>query len=394
MQKNSLPINKNKRLQKAINPALKSPILGSVRPNKILNPSEKYPVERNFDEESVEIPVRSPELAQRLIHLRQNSPEAIAAVRRLVSDCLVSASGDNIGFDIAPDDRNQKPLDKNVYNTLHEAALRLQRTVDFRGIMNRILFYGDCFASFRIDLWNNNLETLSILPTWEMFRVEEGGEVVRFEQRASNISGSNIIIQPHLMCHWRYEPDMLYGQSLFRGVLDEAEKIEKIVDNIENVVEDAGLSALVHKLPCDAGIEYAKQYKQDLIDFRKQYGAPKDFFMMEGGSVEKLGADLVLDGMLTGLDKLSQRVSSQTQIPPWLLYSTYPQQSTREISGAPERAYARFINSLRDILSKELYKVFNCILYLKGFSTDYWNQYRITYPIFYVDNTHYEEQRL
>ena len=76
------------------------------------------------------------------------------------------------------------------------------------------------------------------------------------------------------------------------------------------------------------------------------------------------------------------RFVRRSRIPPWML--GFPGIGAREISGGPERAYARLINDFRQSLSTGFKQIFNLELALQGYPREKW-QYRIIWPRFYVD---------
>ena len=250
-------------------------------------------------------------------------------------------------------------------------------------IGERLLAYGDSFASLGINSKAMRIERILYLPTWEMFRLEtKQGELLGFEQRALIRDSDPIQFHPISVIHWRYRRDTLYGRALFLECLRDWCRIEQILDDIAEAAHSIGVNPNIHILPCDYDEEQAEEYKV-MYEKAKNQKILTDLYMYNGGDIKKLATiNPDITALLKAAEFFMARFVRRSRIPPWML--GFPGIGAREISGGPERAYARLINDFRQSLSTGFKQIFNLELALQGYPREKW-QYRIIWPRFYVD---------
>jgi len=293
------------------------------------NYSDDFYTNRDYDLEIDEQPVRTPRLAQQLWDIATNCSEAATCIDIINHDAWSSDDGDDIGFDIAD------TLNDNETKIAPDIEKILRRLIDevlvFSGlerIGELMLTTGDGFASLGVNTSKKRIEKILILPTWDMFRIEDNqANLLGFEQRAGLMDHATIKLHPIAVAHWRYRRQTLYGRALFRESLFDWCKLKSLV--VTKVASsNPDISALVEAA---------------------------EFYL--------------------------RRIIRRSRVPPWMV--GFPSIGAREISGGPERAYARLINHFRQDLSVGLRHILNLELALNGIPKERW-QYRLKWPAFYV----------
>jgi hypothetical protein len=339
---------------------------------------------RDYDLEIPEIPVRSPSLARQLIELRYYCPEAATAYDSINGDAWTSQDGDDQGFDIADTlNDNTTKVDPKIQELLRRVIKEVLIPSEPKIIGERMLAYGDTFASLGINSKTMQIERILYLPTWELFRLEtRQGELLGFEQRALIRDADPIQFHPISVVHWRYRRDTLYGRALFLECLRDWCRVERILDDVAEAAHSIGINPNIHILPCDYDEEQAKEYQQ-MYESAKGVKILTDLYMFNGGDIKKLSTvNPDIKALLEAAEFFMTRFVRRSRIPPWML--GFPSIGAREISGGPERAYARLINDFRQCLSTGFKHIFNLELALHGYPREEWN-YRIVWPRFYVD---------
>lgn len=339
---------------------------------------------RDYDLEIPEIPVRNPSLARQLIELRYCCSEAATAYDAINGDTWTSHDGDDQGFDISDTlNDNKTKVDPKIQEILRRVIREVLLPSEPKIIGERLLAYGDSFASLGINSKAMRIERILYLPTWEMFRLEtKQGELLGFEQRALIRDSDPIQFHPISVIHWRYRRDTLYGRALFLECLRDWCRIEQILDDIAEAAHSIGVNPNIHILPCDYDEEQAEEYKV-MYEKAKNQKILTDLYMYNGGDIKKLATiNPDITALLKAAEFFMARFVRRSRIPPWML--GFPGIGAREISGGPERAYARLINDFRQSLSTGFKQIFNLELALQGYPREKW-QYRIIWPRFYVD---------
>lgn len=339
---------------------------------------------RDYDLEIPEIPIRNPLLARQLIELRYYCPEAATAYDAINGDAWTSHDGDDQGFDIADTlNDNTTPVNPKIQEILRRVIREVLIPAEPKIIGERMLAYGDAFASLGVNTKSMRIERILFLPTWELFRLEtKQGELLGFEQRALIQDPDPIQFHPLTVVHWRYRRDTLYGRALFLECLKDWCRIEQILDDIAEAAHNIGVNPNIHIMPCDYDEEQAEEYKQ-MYEKSKASKILTDMYMLNGGDIRKLSTtNPDVKALLTAAEFFMARFVRRSRIPPWML--GFPSIGAREISGGPERAYARLINDFRANLTSGFKHIFNLELALHGYSREDWN-YRVIWPKFYVD---------
>lgn len=339
---------------------------------------------RDYDLEIPEIPVRNPNLATQLIELRYCCSEAATAYDAINGDAWTSHDGDDQGFDISDTlNDNKTKVDPKIQEILRRVIREVLMPSEPKIVGERLLAYGDSFASLGINSKAMRIERILYLPTWEMFRLEsKQGELLGFEQRALLRDPDPIQFHPISIVHWRYRRDNLYGRALFLECLKDWCRIEQILDDIAEASHAVGINPNIHILPCEYDEEQANEYKI-MYEGAKNQKILTDLYMYGGGDIKKLSnSNPDITALLKAAEFFMARFVRRSRIPPWML--GFPGIGAREISGGPERAYARLINDFRQSLSTGFKQIFNLELALQGYPREQW-QYRIIWPRFYID---------
>jgi hypothetical protein len=339
---------------------------------------------RDYDLEIPEIPVRNPNLATQLIELRYCCSEAATAYDAINGDAWTSHDGDDQGFDISDTlNDNKTKVDPKIQEILRRVIREVLIPSEPKIVGERLLAYGDSFASLGINSKAMRIERILYLPTWEMFRLEtKQGELLGFEQRALLRDPDPIQFHPISIVHWRYRRDNLYGRALFLECLKDWCRIEQILDDIAEASHAVGINPNIHILPCEYDEEQANEYKI-MYEGAKNQKILTDLYMYGGGDIKKLSnSNPDITALLKAAEFFMARFVRRSRIPPWML--GFPGIGAREISGGPERAYARLINDFRQSLSTGFKQIFNLELALQGYPREQW-QYRIIWPRFYID---------
>ncbi len=339
---------------------------------------------RDYDLEIPELPVRNPQLASQLIKFRYYCSEAATAYDAINGDAWTSHDGDDQGFDIADTlNDNTTPVDPKIQEILRRIIREVIIPSEPKIIGERMLAYGDCFASLGINTKPMRIERILYLPTWEVFRLEtKQGELLGYEQRALIRDADPIQFHPISVVHWRYRRDTLYGRALFLECLQDWCRLEQILDDIAEASHSIGINPNIHIMPCDYDEEQADSYKQ-MYETAKRAKLLTDMYMLNGGDIKKLSVvNPDIKALLQAAELFMTRIVRRSRIPPWML--GFPSIGAREISGGPERAYARSINDFRQNLTTGFKHIFNLELALHGYPREKW-LYRVVWPRFYID---------
>ena len=296
---------------------------------------------RDYDLEIPEIPVRAPNLASQLIELRYCCSEAATAYDAINGDAWTSHDGDDQGFDISDTlNDNKTKVDPKIQEILRRVIREVLMPSEPKIVGERLLAYGDSFASLGINSKAMRIERILYLPTWEMFRLEtKQGELLGFEQRALLRDPDPIQFHPISIVHWRYRRDNLYGRALFLECLKDWCRIEQILDDIAEASHAVGINPNIHILPCEYDEEQANEYKI-MYEGAKNQKILTDLYMYGGGDIKKLSnSNPDITALLKAAEFFMARFVRRSRIPPWML--GFPGIGAREISGGPERAYAR-----------------------------------------------------
>lgn len=367
-----------------INPFATSKVAGSQRPlGGLIYSGEDTIYDRNFDLEVQEIPVRDYQTARELIHFKENCSLAATAVRITLDRLDSSSDGDDVGYIVSKFLGDGTPVDPEVYRIINNLITEVIGGDALQRAPHQMLYYGDAFASIGINWSSRQIERIMFLPTWEMFRVETNDKMLwGFEQRHHLSDSSGIKFHPVECIHWRHQPDQIYGISQYYESRKDWLFLLELQQNLRDAAKALAHNPLVHQLPCDYGQTAIKDYR-DAYQDRLKKGIITDFFLQNDADIKRLSNfNPDLAGILQAIDHVLYQIARQSQVPPWLL--GLPAIGAREISYAPERHFALFLNKRRAELTRGIRYLCDLELMLHGIKNA---KYRIIWPRLYVPHT-------
>lgn len=334
---------------------------------------------RDFDLEVSEVPVRDAVKARELIEIRDYCPEVGTAIDVIRGDVPSSSDGDDVGFGIPDDDRYENPVDARVLDIARSCADRVWRPSAVAMAVDRMVSYGDYFFELDIKLTGGReVSGGQFLPSWELFRVEENGCLLGYEQRRYlSERDCDYRFQPVKIVHGRFRRNNLYGRSLWNESLEDWAKLKDAVADLASASRQIGVNPTIHTMPEGQGNEYRNAYRDDHQAMMAD-GAISHYYFLQGHELRKLSETYPdLKALIETVMMWRSRLIMRSHVPPYLL--GLPTQGAREIAGQPALAYARFINSIRQELSEGIRQTINTDLALKGIPKELWT-YRITWP--------------
>lgn len=342
--------------------------------------------QRNFDLEVGEIPVRDRLKAQELIEIRENCPEAGTAIAIISDDCFSSADGDDYGVVVSEEDVQGDRLDPEVYEIASNCLRQVLQLSTLKKVVDRMVSYGDCFGEMIIETRkaDRGVKAIQLLPTWEMFRVEDRGILQQFEQRRMLIDNSPVVFTPAEVVHWRYQHDFLYGRSQWAQSVPDWVNLKKALHNYMLAGNDIGTNPTVHIAPEGTDSEWIQNYRRIHQD-RLKDGPETHMYMGFGGDVRKLANnDPNLSALREQVELFTRRLVGRSRVPSWML-NIY-EVGARDLSNQPSLAWSRFINGIRGDLSEGIKQVLYTDLIVKGVPVDRWKGLiKLSYPKIYVD---------
>jgi hypothetical protein len=338
---------------------------------------------RNYDLEIQELPIRDRERASILIQMREYCPEIGTAIAYIKDDCISSEDGDDQGVAITgliDPDGKELPIDEDVRKAATECIERCFGDDQIELAIDRILSYGDCFANLDINLATKQVNKLLFLPTWELFRVEDRGNLIRFEQRRwLGQEPAEIEFHPINVVHWRYNTKTLYGKALFDESREDWGKLMDASMDLATAARDVGINAIVHSFPQTVTKESADNYIRDHEE-KIASGIITNYYAYGGIEVGRIGNNNPdLKALLDNMKSWQVRIAVRSRLPLYLF--GLQGNSAKDISGQPALAYSRFINSIRRCVGKGIRQVIDTDLALKGIPRERW-QYQISWPRF------------
>lgn len=334
------------------------------------------PLSNRADTEIREFPVRDVQLAKALIEMRACCPEIETALEIISSDVFSSESGDETGFAIVEDEDYPFP---NTIALARELQSRVFPGLTLYRVVDRFLSYGDCFGNLSIDFKARQIAGLMLLPTWEIFRIEDDyGNLQSFEQRQGSWGREKITLHPVTVVHWRYQQDSLYGRSLFRSSIGDWENLKMATQDVPQAARDMGVNPNVHTMHPGADENYKTQYRLD-HESRRKAGIISDYYLLQGATIGKAGIRWNPDikALIDNFNTWRNRIGMRSRVPPWLLGIEL--NKAREIAGQPALSFAIFIGHVRQVLGEGVRQMINTELALKGIPPDQW-KYRLQFP--------------
>ena len=330
-----------------------------------------------WDQELVEYPIRDQEQAKLLIGAiyGENREKTFDDVLRYIeSDTFSSSDGDDRGFTISDTlDDGETPIDPDVQQILTELIRRKNGDhfviggTRFQRAAREAAAYGDSFWQLAIERDGDSYTVTDTLkmPCWEMFRVESDvGELLRFEQRRRLFEiNPEFQFPPIKIIHFRYRQRGIYGQSLFSAGLTYRADYDRARRNLGKVTNDTGSNPYVFDMPEGTDPEQKLQFK-DAMDQAFNDGTVTALYLDPGVTVSRLGADVPNFEPLIEDKKVIRHSLVPAGFPIWLIPGM-DSTGAKDISGGPERAYARMINDFRAMLTTGIRQACDIELFLK-----------------------------
>lgn len=332
--------------------------------------------QRNYDLEINEFPLRDYALARELIEMTTYCVEARSVLSYLARDVFSSSDGDDQGFTCAETlEDNETPVDPQVREIILD-LLQRRNGGDYvlgGGFLKKAVRwavgYGDCFLEISIDREGISrgdycVSNSMYLPTWEMFRAEDDrGQLLGFEQRRRLQDPDSIQFHPLAVTHFRFEPEYLYGQSIFKQSLQDWTRLKDAAYDLSSAMRSVGCNPSVHIMPEGADEAYRQAYKQDYFQMEED-GIVTHLFLLYGSDVRKMSN--VNPELKTLIDNF---MLWRTRILPpgfpiWLMPGL-DTTGAKDISGQPARAYARMRNDICAMISEGAKQVIDIELVLK-----------------------------
>jgi hypothetical protein len=330
-----------------------------------------------------EFPIRDPHLARELIELR-NHPEASTAIAYLAADCFSSEVGDDQGFkigDLLADGSPVDPVTQAIGNALID---RIFRGPALNLMVEEQLIYGDCFRSILLNDQMDRITRIKILPTWEMFRIEdEDGVVQRFEQRrTAGADQAEKTIHPMICVHWRFRQKTKYGRSLFLASLENGDfdRLDRATMALDQAAISLGFNPNVHELPDGWTGDQCDAYRLDHENEKLKPGRLiTDYYMQHTGKLTKVsnGNGSALKDLIDNVQMLRSRIAMAAQIPSWMM--GLPASGATDIGGQPAMAYARTVNNIRSTFAEGVRQVIDLELIINEVPAKFRN-YQIEFP--------------
>ena len=376
------------RIWQAITGFTRTPVQGQQRPLGQSLRNDPSPgatlLERKYDLEIKEYPVRDAGRARQLIEMVEFCPEVATAINEISDSVWSSADGDDQGFAIAPTlNDNQTPIDPEIDRILGRVVDEVIGGSELEPAAERILAYGDAFLNLGVNTRKMRIERILFLPTWECFRIEDNqAQLLGFEQRRSLFDQDANQFHPLTCVHFRYRRKVLYGRSLFEESWQDWENLKDATEDLANASRAIGINPNLHIMPDCADEKYRGDYKRAYEEKRRR-GVVTDFYLMNSADIRKLSqANPDLKALADTVLFWRSRLVMRSRVPPWLL--GLPSMGAREIAGQPALAYARFINRVRMSVAEGIRQICNLELALNGIDKSRW-QYRVIFPKIYTN---------
>ena len=339
---------------------------------------------RNYDLEITELPVRDTSKARELIEIREHCAEAGTAVMRLSGDVFSSSDGDDYGVIVSELAVDESALDPEVLDISRACLRRVLPLSTLKMAVDRLLSYGDAFGELQIDFRTSSREIvgLQMLPTWEIFRVVEGGNLTRFEQRRFLQDRNAIAFHPVEIVHWRFQLDHLYGRSLWMQSIEDWVNFKQSINNYIRAGNEIGVNPWVHTMPENTTAQDANTYRRNHED-RLKKGIATNLYVNYGGSIAKAANnDPDLSALEDQVKLFRDRLIARSGLPAWMFNVFH--QGAMNLAEQPSLAYARYVNGIRGVLSEGIKQVLHTELALKGIPEERWkDQIVLAYPKIY-----------
>lgn len=332
---------------------------------------------RLYDNEYPESSVRDHERAKILIGMREGSPEVGAAIRRIKIDALFSVDGDDSGIRIPSTDREGKEVYPITLDIARANLTRLWTMEIFDKVLDNLMSFGDYFIERKFNFGKNPLvEAIQVLPTWEIFVVDNGQDLW-YEQRR-HLSDENPNLFPELqIIHGRYDRRGLYGRALFEQSAKDHMNLEDLAEDVAAASRQIGFNPTLHIMAEEGGKVARDAYKK-AHEKKLREGAISHYYLAHDMDMRKLSQQNPdLSKMISVADFWRNRMVMSSHVPRYLM--GMESNSAQDLQGQPAMGYARFIANLRRILSASVRQTIDIDLALKNIPEEKRN-YQLVWP--------------
>jgi hypothetical protein len=334
---------------------------------------------RYFDQE---IPfvgaVRDSTRALELHEMRELSSEVGTAISTLCDDALSHYTGDSgLAINEFVDTDNNAPIDPITKDIVNRFIYQKATTNEIRCWMDEYLSTGDCFIEIIFDKTMTKIENFLVLPTWEMFRIEDNsGRLLGYQQRR-HLSDTSREFHPLQIIHCRYQRKKLYGRALFEELRPDWQGLKSAEDDWARACREVGLNPLVHYMPPCADDDYRKKYIA-IHKARMKLGSVNHYYLDNEAKIANASTlPPSLMELSDRVEKKRRKFFQRARIPPWL--AGFESSGAKEIAGLPGESFARHINAIRQVLSDGLGYAIDLELALNGITGDK-ARFRLKYP--------------
>ncbi len=363
---------------------------GTIRPRAII----ERRAQRELSLEIPEVPIRDRGRAIQLIEMCAHQPEVGTALRIAVRDIFSSEDGDDAAaVRVSPwlDDEQSVPLDRDLYEAANESLNRLFRTELLHAIAWRLLAYGDCFGNLALaDGRGKGVASLILLPTWEVFRVEDNkGFLICFEQRRELDDRQPLSIYPGLVIHWRNGCHGLYGRSQFSECLPDWREYKQTLADLSRISHEHAVNPTVFEFDASMGQAAIDAFRHETDEaYRSGEIIPRLYLPSAVKVTRMVTGDASIEQYLSSLREKRMVFVRASEMPVWMFPGLDSAGGAQDISGQPALAYSRLVNHRRQILAEGIKQVLVTDLALRfGLDDDRLRQYqqlRIQWPEFHV----------
>jgi hypothetical protein len=255
----------------------------------------------------------------------------------------------------------------------------------------RLLAYGDCFGNLALaDRPNKGVANLILLPTWEIFRIQDDrGFLIGFEQRRELDDRNPLAIYPGLVVHWRNGCFGLYGRSQFQECLSDWREYKRTLSDLSRIAHEHAINPMVFEFDASMGQAAIDAFKHETDEaYRSGDVIPRLYLPSAVKVTRTITRDAGIDQYLSNLRERRMVFVRGSGLPSWMFPGLDAIGGAKDISGQPALAYSRQINRLRQIVAEGIKQVLMTDLALRfGLEDDRVQQYRqlrLRWPEFHV----------
>lgn len=325
--------------------------------------------------------VRDAVRLRNLLEMRTYCPEIKKSIAIQRDDAFSSEHGDDLGISVSEwvDRENKIPIDPEVKYLIEDFIYSHFNAEFCKPILAESLSLGDSFCEIVYDLKSRKIDRLLRLPVGEMFRVEDDhGQLLRFEQRryiSDNTGG--IAYHPQQIVHWRYQPQHLYGESLYEESVADWEDLKRGEIDLAKACRDLGVIPVQHEMAPEMDKDALDDYKADHQAAKKEF-LITDLYTMSGVNIRRISTTAAnLTPLVDRVLMRRRRLAMACRTPTYLL--GIEETAAKQLSGQPASSYSRHIASVRQSFSTGVNQVLDLHLWLNGVPPDRW-RYRLQYP--------------